>query len=100
MPLLLVIDDEPLILDCFRYAFSEPDVTLRTAKTAAEGIELFCRQRPDAVVLDVGLPDMTGLELCQRLRQEDARVPMIFMTGHGTAARAIEAMRMGAYEYV
>jgi two-component system nitrogen regulation response regulator GlnG len=43
---------------------------------------------------------MTGLELCQRLRQEDARVPMIFMTGHGTAARAIEAMRMGAYEYV
>jgi two-component system, NtrC family, nitrogen regulation response regulator GlnG len=100
MPHLLVIDDEPLILDCFRYAFTEPEVTLTTAMTAAEGIELFSQQRPDAVVLDVVLPDMTGLELCRRLRQEDARVPMILMTGHGTAARAIEAMRLGAYEYL
>jgi two-component system nitrogen regulation response regulator GlnG len=100
MPLLLVIDDEPLILDSFRHLFTEPAVTLKTAMTAAEGIELFRRQRPDAVILDVQLPDMTGLELCRRLRHQDPRVPIILMTGHGTAATAIEAMQLGAYEYL
>jgi two-component system, NtrC family, nitrogen regulation response regulator GlnG len=100
MPFLLVIDDEPLILDCFRHLFTESAVTLKTALTAAQGLELFIQQPPDAVVLDINLPDMPGLELFQRLRQRDARVPIILMTGHGTAATAIEAMRLGAYEYL
>jgi two-component system nitrogen regulation response regulator GlnG len=100
MALLLVIDDEPLILDCFRYTFAEPAVTVKVATTAAEGLELFTRERPDAVVLDVHLPDLPGLELCRRLRELDARVSVILMTGRATAATAIEAMRLGAYEYL
>jgi two-component system nitrogen regulation response regulator GlnG len=100
MPALLVIDDEPLILDCFRYTFQEPEVTLATADTAAKGLAQFTKQRPDVVILDVHLPDMSGLDAFRRLRQIDAKVPIIFITGHGTAETAIEAMRLGAYEYV
>src|SRR5262249_8500600 len=100
MPVLLVIDDEPLILDCFRYTFTEPEVKLVTGGTAAEGIAQFKRHRPDAVILDVHLPDLSGLDTFRQFNQLDAKVPIIFITGHGTAETAIEAMRLGAYEYV
>jgi two-component system nitrogen regulation response regulator GlnG len=58
------------------------------------------RERPDVVVLDVRLPDATGLETYHRLREIDARVPVILITGHGTTELAIEAMKAGAYEYL
>jgi two-component system nitrogen regulation response regulator GlnG len=100
MPVLLVIDDERLILDCFRYAFPEPETTLVTATTAADGLRLFAERRPDVVLLDVRLPDLSGLDLFRRLHESDARVPVILMTGYGTAATAIEAMRLGAFDYL
>jgi two-component system nitrogen regulation response regulator GlnG len=100
MPILLVIDDEPSILYFFRQAFSEPDVTLITAGTAAEGIEKITRDRPDVVILDINLPDSSGLDAFCRIQQIDPKIPVIFITGHGTTATAIEAMRLGAYEYL
>jgi two-component system nitrogen regulation response regulator GlnG len=96
----LVIDDEPLILDCFRYLFPPSEVKLVTATSASEGIRLFSETRPDVVTLDIGLPDISGLEALRRLREADARVPVILVTGQGTAATAIEAMRLGAFDYV
>lgn len=100
MRTLLVIDDEPLILDCFRYLFPSSEVKLLTATTASEGMRLFSEQRPDVVTLDIGLPDMSGLDALRRIHEADARVPVILVTGQGTAATAIEAMRLGAFEYV
>jgi two-component system nitrogen regulation response regulator GlnG len=100
MPVLLVIDDERSILECFRYAFPEPEVTLVTATSAAEGLKCYSQAPPDAAIVDVHLPDLSGLELVRRLREVDARVPIILMTGQGTAATAIEAMRLGAYDYI
>ncbi len=99
-PVLLVIDDEEPILSCFRIAFAEPEVKLHTATTAAEGLTLFFEHRPDVVILDVRLPDMSGLDLFRRLHESDAKIPVILMTGFGTAATAIEAMRLGAFEYL
>jgi two-component system nitrogen regulation response regulator GlnG len=100
VPTLLVIDDEPLILDCFRYLFPASDVKLVTAASASEGIGLLNEHRPDVITLDIGLPDMSGLDAFRRIREIDARVPVILVTGQGTAASAIEAMRLGAFEYV
>src|SRR5688572_969155 len=100
MPTLLVVDDEPSILYFFREAFAGPEVTLLTAGTAAEGLETVARERPDVVILDINLPDATGLEAFQRIRDIDPRIPVLFITGHGTAATAIEAMRLGAFEYL
>ncbi|HJT78002.1 MAG TPA: sigma-54 dependent transcriptional regulator [Gemmataceae bacterium] len=98
MPTLLVVDDEPSILLAFRRAFGA--LTVLTAETAAEGLDLAAAQRPDAVVLDIQLPDLTGLEALQRLRDLDPRCPVIFITGKSTTDTAIEAMKLGAYDYL
>lgn len=100
MPILLVIDDEPSILHAFRRVFREPAFTLLTAGSAAEALATVKRIRPDVVVLDVHLPDASGLETLGRLREVDARIPVILITGHGTTDLAIEAMKQGAYEYL
>lgn len=99
MPNLLVVDDDELILNCFRYAF-EADVTVQTATSPAEAIRLFKQQPFDAVVTDIRLSHASGLQLLQDLRAIDSRIPVILMTGHGTANTAIEAMRHGAFEYL
>jgi two-component system nitrogen regulation response regulator GlnG len=97
---LLVVDDEPSILLAFRKAFREPAVNVLTAETAAQGLELAQQRHPDVIVLDVHLPDMSGLEMLRRLRELDARCLVIFITGKSTTDTAIEAMKLGAYEYL
>src|SRR5262249_32357134 len=100
MPALLVVDDEPAILLAFRRAFRQAGLEVYTAESGGEGLALAREHRPDAVVLDVQLPDTTGLELFQQLRQLDARIPVVFITGKATTDTAIEAMRLGAYDYL
>jgi two-component system nitrogen regulation response regulator GlnG len=100
MPTLLIVDDEPSILLAFRRAFRDPEIEVLTAETAAEGLKLARRHRPDAIVLDVFLPDESGLETLRQLRAIDARSPVVFITGHSTTDTAIEAMKLGAYEYL
>lgn len=100
MATILVIDDEASILHAFRRAFNDPDDILLTAPDAAEGLEVFARRRPDVVVLDLNLPDMSGLDVFDRIRRLDARIPVIFITGQGTTETAIEAMKLGAFDYL
>src|SRR5437588_11076247 len=99
VPTLLVIDDEEFILHAFRQNFREPAYTLLTATSAQEGVELV-RHRPDAVILDVHLPDSSGLETFEQIRRTDARIPVILITGHGTTELAIEAIKRGAFDYL
>ena len=99
MPTLLVIDDEESILHAFRQNFREPAYTLLTASSAGEGLEQV-RQRPDVVILDVHLPDSSGLETFEQIRRADARIPVILITGHGTTELAIEAIKRGAFDYL
>ena len=100
MPVLLVIDDEPAILHAFRRVFREPDVQLFTAERAAEGIALVREQNPDVAILDIKLPDMSGLDAYREIRAIKPKLPVIFITGHGTTETAIEATKRGAYDYL
>jgi two-component system nitrogen regulation response regulator GlnG len=100
MQQLLVVDDEPSILTAFRRAFRGTLVEIRTAESAGEGLEMARQYRPDVIVLDVQLPDLSGLEMLRKLRELDARSPVIFITGKSTTDTAIEAMKLGAYEYL
>jgi DNA-binding NtrC family response regulator len=100
MAKLLVVDDEAAILLAFRKAFREPNVTVLTAETAAQGLEIARLQHPDVIVLDMHLSDMLGLDMLRRLRELDARSPVVFITGRSTTDTAIEAMKLGAYEYL
>ena len=71
-----------------------------TARSGSAGVERFRADPPDAVVLDVRLPDKSGLEVFRDLRASGPRRPVIVITAHGTADTAIEAMKEGAFEYL
>ena len=100
MTTLLVVDDEPAIQHAFQRAFRGASLNIRQATTAAEALAEVERQVPDVIVLDVRLPDATGLETFHRIRAIDARIPVILVTGHGTTELAIQAIKEGAYEYL
>jgi two-component system nitrogen regulation response regulator GlnG len=100
MSTLVVVDDDPTVLVVFRGAFKDSDVTVVTAETAAAGLAAVNRHRPDVILLDVHLPDGSGLELFGRLRAADATVPVIFITADGSSDTVIQAMRQGAFDYL
>ncbi len=100
MPTLLVIDDEPGIQYAFRRAFEDEGVTVLAAQTLAEGRARAAADRPDVIVLDLQLPDGSGLDLFRELHEQDAKRPVIFITAHGTTETAIEAMKGGAFDYL
>src|SRR5713101_850489 len=101
MPHVLLIDDDPaLIPEQVRQAFPAPRYRVEVAGTGAEGLERVRAKAPDVILLDLRLPDQSGLDVYQQIRQIDARIPVIFVTMAKTADAAIEAMRQGAYDYL
>ncbi len=100
MSTLLIVDDEQSIRYSFRRAFEGEGVVVLTARTAAEGLEQVKTHQPDVVVLDLQLPDRSGLELFHDLHELDPKRPVIFITAHGTTETAIEAMKGGAFDYL
>src|SRR5688572_9918174 len=100
MAVVLVVDDDPLILQAFDFLFADSRHSLLKAASGLEAVSVFESRAPDVVVADVRLPDFDGLELVRRLHATGRKIPIILMTGFGTAQIAIEAMRLGAYDYV
>jgi DNA-binding NtrC family response regulator len=100
MHTLLLIDDEADVQYSFRRIFDSPDLSLTTASSGEEALELFPRVKPDLIVMDIRMGGLNGLETLRRLRQLDAKVPVIMMTAYGTTQTAIEAMKLGAYDYL
>ena len=98
---VLLVDDDPvMILDQVTHALGPQGLRIDVARTAEEGLRQVADQQPDVILLDVHLPDLSGLEAYQRLRRIDARIPVIFITWAAAADTAIEAMKEGAYDYL
>jgi two-component system nitrogen regulation response regulator GlnG len=100
MPTILVIDDEKSVRYSFRRVFEGDDVRVLTASTAAEGLDRVREHGPDVVVLDIQLPDRSGLEVFKEIQALDPKRPVVFITAHGTTETAIEAMKGGAFDYL
>jgi two-component system nitrogen regulation response regulator GlnG len=100
MDKLLLIDDETDVQYSFRRIFDQPDIELTTADSGEEGLRLIPRLKPDLVIMDVRMGGISGLETLRRLRQVDAKQMVIMMTAYGTTQTAIEAMKLGAYDYL
>src|SRR5450432_808053 len=98
---LLLIDDDPgLIPEQVHQAFPTPCHRVDVAVTGTAGLERVRADPPDVILLDMGLPDKSGLEVYQAIREIDARIPVIFVTMTKTADTAIEAMKQGAFDYL
>jgi DNA-binding NtrC family response regulator len=97
--ILLIDDDSTLIPEQVRLAFPPPH-QIRVAATGVAGVAMMLAETPDVVILDLHLPDQTGLEVYEQLRGINARVPVIFVTLAKTADAAIEAMKQGAFDYL
>ena len=100
MAKLLAVDDDRTILMMITRAFEGTDVAVMTAKTGESAIQLLHSVEPDVILLDVLLPDASGLELFDRIRTSDPKLPVIFITAVGDSTTAIEAMKLGAYDYI
>src|SRR5947209_12054014 len=100
MPKLLVVDDEPGVCYSIKRVFSGEGIEVVTAPTAAAGLEAVQRCQPDVVILDLQLPDRSGLDLFAQLHALDPKRPVLFITAHGTTDTAIEAMKRGAFDYL
>ncbi|MGP0067018.1 MAG: sigma-54-dependent transcriptional regulator [Isosphaeraceae bacterium] len=98
---LLLIDDDPVLIpEQVRQAFPAPPHRVEVAGTGRAGLEHIRSQPPDVILLDLRLPDQSGLEVYRQIRRIDARIPVIFVTIAKTADAAIEAMKQGAYDYL
>jgi DNA-binding NtrC family response regulator len=98
---LLLIDDDPaLIPEQVRQAFPAPRYRVEVSGTGAEGLVRVRAESPHVILLDLRLPDQSGLEVYQQIRTIDARIPVIFVTMAKAADAAIEAMKQGAYDYL
>jgi two-component system nitrogen regulation response regulator NtrX len=98
--LVLVVDDESdirsslrMILEYEGYAFSE-------ASSGEDALKRLETDRPDAVLLDIKMPRMDGLEILARIKQLDPGLPVVVISGHGTIATAVEATRLGAFDFM
>jgi DNA-binding NtrC family response regulator len=101
MPYLLLIDDDLDILpQQIRHVFPEPEYRVGHATTGGEGVERVRLKPPDVILLDLRLPDQSGLEVFRRIRSIDARIPVVFITVARSADDAIEMMKQGAYDYL
>ena len=97
---VLVIDDEADVAYSFQRVLAEEPVEVVGATSGQEGLKKLKKEAYDLVLLDVRIGDEDGLEVFRQLRKEHARQLVMVMTAHGTAQTAIEAMKLGAFDYV
>ncbi|HLU25897.1 MAG TPA: response regulator, partial [Longimicrobiales bacterium] len=93
---ILVVDDESALREVLSLRIADWGYDVHTAADAAEAERLIQERRPDVVLSDVVLPDVTGLELLRRLKRHSPSLPVILITAHGTIDAAVEAMKEGA----
>jgi DNA-binding NtrC family response regulator len=100
-PYILVVDDEPGICELIMEILEDEGYLVATAENAAVAREARRVQRPDLILLDIWMPDTDGISLLKEWTEDDhLPCPIIMMSGHGTVETAVEATRLGAYDFI
>jgi two-component system, NtrC family, response regulator HydG len=97
---VLVVDDEPALREVLSLRIQDWGHNVRTAVDATDAERALQQERPDVVLSDVVLPEISGVDLLRRLKQHDERLPVIMMTAHGNIDAAVEAMKAGARDFL
>jgi two-component system catabolic regulation response regulator CreB len=98
-PRILIIEDEPAIADTIQYALETDGFETRTVSSGLPALPLLSETRFDLIILDIGLPDVSGLELCKTLREKHT-LPIIFLTARADEVDRVVGLEIGADDYV
>src|SRR3989441_4496860 len=96
---ILAIDDEPAMTEWLKVLLEHNGFEVKTALIGTRGEEIFKTWRPDAVVTDMLLPDVDGIELVRKFKQLDPEAEVIVITGQGNIPRSVEAVKAGAFDF-
>lgn len=99
-PYILVIDDEASIIESFKLLLDESKYRVEGVRTGEEGIEKVINEEISLILLDIRLPGIDGIKVLERVKGIDKNIEVIMITATDTARNAVEAMRLGAYDYV
>lgn len=99
-PHILVVDDSKSILDLIEYYLLDLDFKVTTAQNGQEALEFFDTVKPDLVLTDLEMPIMGGLKLLEALKKRSPNTPVIVISGKGDLSDAIDALRLGAWDYI
>jgi DNA-binding NtrC family response regulator len=100
MKKILVVDDDPNIAEVIEEYFDRPEYDVCTMLYGEKVPETVARIKPDLILLDIKLPDVSGIEVLKTLRATGYQAPVVIITGNVSAGAAMEAMKEGAYEYL
>jgi two-component system, OmpR family, response regulator MprA len=97
---ILIVDDDRALRDALRRALLLGGYEVETAADGGEGLAKVAGGQPDALVLDIGLPDVDGLEVCRRLRGDGNRLPVLMLTARAAVSDRIDGLDAGADDYL
>ncbi len=97
---LLIIDDDDVVRESLAAYLEDSGFKVTQATNGLEGLKVFEHQLPDLVICDLRMPQMDGLELIRRIRQMAVETPVIVLSGAGVMSDAVEALRLGAADYL
>jgi DNA-binding NtrC family response regulator len=97
---ILIVDDEPFNLDLLEQELVDRGYVIERARDGVEALRINERARPDVVLLDYMMPGMNGLDVLKEIRGGESEVPVVMMTAHGSIEVAVQAMKLGAYDFV
>ncbi len=95
-----IVDDEEGIRESLSGIFEDEGYTVLTAGTAEEALELLKEQTPDLMFLDVWLPGIDGIQALGKIREQNPELPVVMISGHGNIELAVNATRIGAYDFL
>jgi len=99
-PIVFVVDDNDAFRDTLSLLFETVNIKVKTYPSAKEFLNDYNPDQRGCLVLDIRMPEMSGLELQKKLNELQCRLPIIIITGHADVAIAIEAMKMGAFDFI
>jgi DNA-binding NtrC family response regulator len=97
---VLIIEDEPILLVTVRDWLQGEGYAVHTEKTGTGGLQAFREHPFDMVLLDLVMPGLDGLQVLEQIRTENAEMPVLIMTAHGTVETAVKAMKLGSSEFL
>ena len=97
---ILAVDDEPMIRNLISESLCQPGYHVETAASGGEAIDAVGKGEFDVVILDINMPDVSGIEVLETIRTKEQALEVIMLTGHATVPTAVEAMKLGAYDFL